>query len=81
MSTKNARRLLASYHDRYGDEITFIPGGVYFAPMYDTRENNRRTIHKALAEISKMAGAAGTGRAMLGCGLYGCGEPASAGRR
>src|SRR5947209_2228675 len=36
---KDARRLLASYHDRYGDEITFIPGG-YFAPMYDTREHN-----------------------------------------
>ena len=33
---KEARRLLASYHDRYGDEITFIPGG-YFAPMYNTR--------------------------------------------
>jgi hypothetical protein len=33
---KDARRLLASYHERYGDEITFIPGG-YFAPMYDTR--------------------------------------------
>ena len=31
---KEARKLLASYHDRYGDEITFIPGG-YFAPMYD----------------------------------------------
>ena len=50
-----ARRLLASYHDRYGDEITFIPGG-YFAPMYDTRENIRRTIHTALSEISKMLG-------------------------
>jgi len=33
---KEARRLLASYHDRYDDEITFIPGG-YFAPMFDTR--------------------------------------------
>ncbi|HEY3627406.1 MAG TPA: DUF3863 domain-containing protein [Terracidiphilus sp.] len=52
---RQARRLLASYHDRYGDEITFIPGG-YFAPMYDTRENNRQTIHKALAEISQMVG-------------------------
>jgi hypothetical protein len=52
---REARRLLASYHDRYGDEITFIPGG-YFAPMYDTREHNRETIHKALGEISKMAG-------------------------
>ena len=52
---QEARRLLASYHDRYGDEVTFIPGG-YFAPMYDTRENNRQTIHKALAEIAKMVG-------------------------
>ncbi len=52
---KDARRLLASYHDRYGDEITFIPGG-YFAPMYNTREETRRTIHEALDRISNMAG-------------------------
>jgi Domain of Unknown Function with PDB structure (DUF3863)/Domain of Unknown Function with PDB structure (DUF3864) len=52
---KDARRLLASYHDRYGDEITFIPGG-YFAPMYNTREQNRRTIHQALQIVSKMVG-------------------------
>src|ERR1700733_4898658 len=52
---RDARRLLASYHDRYGDEITFIPGG-YFAPMYDTREHNRVTIHKALQLISEMVG-------------------------
>jgi hypothetical protein len=30
---KDARRLLVSYHDQYGDEITFIPGG-YFAPAW-----------------------------------------------
>ena len=52
---KDARRLLASYHDRYGDEITFIPGG-YFAPMYDTREHNQQTIHKALRLITGMVG-------------------------
>ena len=52
---KDVRRLLASYHDRYGDEITFIPGG-YFAPMYDTREHNRQTIHKALGLVSSMVG-------------------------
>jgi len=52
---KDARRLLASYHDRYGDEITFIPGG-YFAPMFDTREHNRQTIHKALKMIAEMVG-------------------------
>jgi len=52
---QEARRLLASYHDRYGDEITFIPGG-YFAPMYNTRERNRQTIHQALGLITKMVG-------------------------
>lgn len=52
---QEARRLLASYHDRYGDEITFIPGG-YFAPMYDTREHIRQTIHKALGQITAMVG-------------------------
>jgi hypothetical protein len=52
---KDARRLLASYHDQYGDEITFIPGG-YFAPMFDTREHNRQTIAKALGLISTMVG-------------------------
>jgi len=50
-----ARRLLASYHDRYDDEITFIPGG-YFAPMYDTREHIRQTIHQALGLIANMVG-------------------------
>jgi hypothetical protein len=52
---KAARRLLVSYHDRYGDEITFIPGG-YFAPMYNTREETRKTIRKALQLISEMVG-------------------------
>jgi hypothetical protein len=52
---QEARKLLASYHDRYGDEITFIPGG-YFAPMYNTREQNRVTIHQALKEVSAMVG-------------------------
>jgi Domain of Unknown Function with PDB structure (DUF3863)/Domain of Unknown Function with PDB structure (DUF3864) len=52
---QEARRLLASYHGRYGDEITFIPGG-YFAPMYNTREQTRQMIHAALGKISGMVG-------------------------
>jgi hypothetical protein len=52
---KEARRLLASYHDRYGDEITFIPGG-YCAPMYNTRAETRKTIHDALQLITTMVG-------------------------
>jgi hypothetical protein len=52
---KDVRRLLASYHDQHGDEITFIPGG-YFAPMFNTREQNRQTIRKALKMVSEMVG-------------------------
>lgn len=52
---QEARRLLASYHDRYGDEITFIPGG-YFAPMYNTRDEIRATIHDALRLVSHTVG-------------------------
>ena len=52
---QEARRMLAQFHDKYNDEITFIPGG-YFAPMFDTRENNRRTIHEALKKVSAMVG-------------------------
>jgi hypothetical protein len=52
---QEARRLLASFHDRYGDEITFIPGG-YFAPMYDTREHIRQTINKALSMVTSIVG-------------------------
>ena len=52
---KDVRRLLAGYHDRYRDEITFNPGG-YFAPMYNTREEIRRDIHDALQLVSKMVG-------------------------
>ncbi len=51
----DARRLLASYHHQYGDEITFIPGG-YFAPMYNTRDQIRATIHQALQLITAMVG-------------------------
>lgn len=52
---KEARRLLATYHDRYGDEITFLPGG-YFAPMYDTREHIREAIHMGLQRVSNLVG-------------------------
>lgn len=52
---QQARRLLASFHNKYDDEITFIPGG-YFAPMYDTREHIRRTINDALKEVGSMVG-------------------------
>ena len=53
---KDARCLLASYHDKYCGEITFIPGD-HFASMFDTREHNRVTPRKALRSISEMVNA------------------------
>ena len=52
---KDVRRLLAEYHDRYRDEITFNPGG-YFAPMYNKREDIRRNIHEGLRLVGDMVG-------------------------
>lgn len=52
---KDVRRLVVQFHDRYGDEITFHPGG-YFAPMYDSRNNIRRAIDDGLQLVSKMVG-------------------------
>ena len=52
---KTARRLLAEYHARYGDEVTYIPGG-YFAPMFNTREEIRTNVRAALGMISDMVG-------------------------
>lgn len=49
------RELLVSYHKKYGDEITFIPGA-YFAPMYNTRDQVNRDLHDGLELVSKMVG-------------------------
>ena len=49
------RDLVVSYHARYGDEITFIPGG-FFANMYNTREQVNRDLHDGLRLVSNMVG-------------------------
>jgi len=49
------RKQVAGYHEKYGDEITFIPGG-YFAPMYSTRAQVNRDIKEALLKIRDMVG-------------------------
>ena len=41
---KGIRKRVAEYHDRYGDEVTFIPGG-HFANAYNTREQVVRDLH------------------------------------
>ncbi len=52
---KAIRELVAGYHKKYGDEVTFIPGG-YFANMYNTREQVNQDLHDALAMLSQIVG-------------------------
>ena len=40
---------------KYGDDITFIPGG-YFANMYNSREQVNADLHEALQRVSDMVG-------------------------
>lgn len=49
------RKLVVSYHQKYGDEITFIPGA-YFANMYNSREQVNRDLHEGLQMVSEMVG-------------------------
>lgn len=52
---KELKKLVVSYHDKYGDEITFIPSG-YFAPMYNSRQQINRDLHEGLQIVSQMVG-------------------------
>lgn len=49
------RELIVSYHKKYRDEITFIPGG-YFANMYNTRAQVNRDLHEGLQLVSELVG-------------------------
>jgi hypothetical protein len=49
------RKLVVFYHKKFGDEITFIPGG-YFANMYNSREQVNRDLHDGLQMVSGMVG-------------------------
>jgi len=52
---RKIRNLVVSYHQRYGDEITFLPGA-YFANAYNTREQVSRDLHDGLELVSRMVG-------------------------
>lgn len=52
---RNLRKLIVSYHKKYGDEITFIPGA-YFSNMYNSREQVNRDLHEGLQMVSQMVG-------------------------
>ncbi|MCX6226757.1 MAG: DUF3863 domain-containing protein [Bacteroidia bacterium] len=42
-------------HQKYGDDVTFIPGG-YFANAYNTREQVNKDLHDALNRVSEFMG-------------------------
>ena len=52
---REIRKLVADYHNRYGDDVTFIPGA-YFANAYNTREQVNRDLHEGLALASAVVG-------------------------
>jgi hypothetical protein len=53
---RELRDLVVSYHKKFGDEMTFIPGA-YFANMYNTREQVNRDLHEGLKRVSDIVGA------------------------
>ncbi len=49
------KKLIVSYHKKFGDEITFVPGG-FFSNMYNTREQVNRDLHEGLKMVSELVG-------------------------
>ena len=49
------RKQVVGYHQTYGDEITFIPGG-FFAPMYSSRAQVNQDLKEALQRVRDMVG-------------------------
>ncbi len=52
---KAIREFAVECRQKFGDDITFIPGG-YFANMYNTREQVNADLHDALQMVSDMVG-------------------------
>ena len=49
------KKQIVAYHEKYGDEVTFIPGG-FFANMYNTRQQINRDLHEGLQMVSELVG-------------------------
>ncbi|SDE67651.1 protein of unknown function [Mucilaginibacter pineti] len=52
---KKIRQLVVSYHYKYGDDVTFIPGA-YFANAYNTTDQVNKDLHDALIKVSELVG-------------------------
>lgn len=49
------REMVRQYHDRYGDDVTYLPAG-FFPNKTNTREQVSRDIHEALTRIEEFMG-------------------------
>jgi hypothetical protein len=65
------KKLVVSYHERFGDEITFLPGG-YFANMYNSREQVNRDLHEGLQMVSALVGGGYRPLGVIGGGRHTC---------
>lgn len=52
---RKIRELVVGYHEKYGDEITFIPGA-YFANAYNSTEQVNKDLHDGLAKVTEIVG-------------------------
>jgi hypothetical protein len=52
---RRIRALMPEFRDRFGDDVTFIPGA-YFANAYNTRDQVNRDLHDGLARVSEIMG-------------------------
>jgi hypothetical protein len=52
---RKIRKLVVEYHNRFGDDVTFIPGA-YFANAYNSTEQVNRDLHDGLARVSEIVG-------------------------
>jgi hypothetical protein len=52
---RQIREYARECHVKYGDDVTFIPGG-YFANAYNSREQVNRDLHEALIRVSEFMG-------------------------
>lgn len=52
---RELREIVADYHRKFGDEITFIPGA-YFSNMHNSREQVNLDLHDGLKRVSEIVG-------------------------
>lgn len=52
---RQIRKIVIGYHQKYGDEITFIPGA-YFANAYNSTGQVNKDLHDGLARVSELVG-------------------------